>query len=116
MAESVTRHRRDPESTNRSNFTAHFERTPSQNQLGMEPTRGLDILGVRQLRSLLRTLRDAGRAALFSSHVLAEVEELADRIVVIHGGRVVAVENPATLRGSASSLEEAVTTLTEAAA
>ena len=83
-----------------------------QNIVLDEPTRGLDILGVKRLRDLLKSLRSSGRAVLFSSHVLADVEQLADRIVVIHAGRVIATETPTALRGSASSLEDAVTALT----
>ncbi|MEO0425367.1 MAG: ATP-binding cassette domain-containing protein [Pseudomonadota bacterium] len=79
-----------------------------QNLVLDEPTRGLDVLGVRDLRQLLCDLRDAGRAILFSSHVLAEVEEIADRIVMIDAGQVLRVDSPRTLRGDAPSLEDAV--------
>ena len=87
-----------------------------QNIVLDEPTRGLDILGIRQLRQMLRRLKQRGRAVLFSSHVLAEVEELADRIVLLHRGRVIAIDSPAALRGDNDSLEDAITTRTEAAA
>ena len=87
-----------------------------QNIVLDEPTRGLDVQGVRRLRKLLLALRAGGRAVLFSSHVLAEVERLADRIVVIHRGRVIADGPPEQLRSSAASLEDAFISLTEARA
>jgi sodium transport system ATP-binding protein len=55
-----------------------------------EPTRGLDIMSVRLLRATLRRLRSEGRCILMSSHVMAEVEDLSDKVVVLSTGRVVA--------------------------
>jgi ABC-2 type transport system ATP-binding protein len=55
-----------------------------------EPANGLDPQGVRWLRDLLRGLAAQGRAVLISSHVLAEVAQTVDDIVVINGGRCVA--------------------------
>ncbi len=74
-----------------------------------EPTRGLDVLSVRLLRQSLRKLRDEGRSILMSSHVMAEVQELSDHIVVISAGRVVAEGSPAELiaRTATPNLEEA---------
>lgn len=74
-----------------------------------EPTRGLDVMSVRLLRETLRRLRAAGRCVLMSSHVMAEVEELSDRVVCIAHGRVVAEGSPAELvaRTGARSLEDA---------
>ena len=54
-----------------------------------EPTNGLDVPTQRMLRNLLKTLRDSGTCIVFSSHVLGDVEELCDRIVVIAKGAVV---------------------------
>jgi ABC-2 type transport system ATP-binding protein len=54
-----------------------------------EPGNGLDPEGMRWLRNLLRSLADEGRAVLVSSHVLAEVAQTADDIVVLVGGRSV---------------------------
>ncbi len=54
-----------------------------------EPANGLDPQGTRWLRDLLRGLADEGRTILVSSHVLAEVEQLADEVVIIHRGRLV---------------------------
>ena len=62
-----------------------------------EPANGLDPAGMRWLRDLLRSLTDRGRGILVSSHVLAEVEQIADDIVIIHRGRFVAQATPAEL-------------------
>ena len=55
-----------------------------------EPANGLDPQGIRWLRDFLRTLAEEGRAVLVSSHVLAEVAQTADDVVVINSGRSVA--------------------------
>jgi ABC-2 type transport system ATP-binding protein len=55
-----------------------------------EPANGLDPQGIRWLRDFLRTLAGEGRAVLVSSHVLAEVAQTADDVVVINKGRSVA--------------------------
>jgi ABC-2 type transport system ATP-binding protein len=55
-----------------------------------EPANGLDPQGIRWLRDFLRGLAREGRAVLVSSHVLAEVSQTADDIVVIAKGRAVA--------------------------
>jgi len=74
-----------------------------------EPTNGLDVMATRRMRSFLRELRAEGRCVLFSSHIMQEVAQLCDRIVVIAGGRVVADESPQALRlqTGESNLEEA---------
>jgi ABC-2 type transport system ATP-binding protein len=54
-----------------------------------EPANGLDPQGIRWLRNFLRSQADEGRAILVSSHVLAEVSQMADEVVVINHGRSV---------------------------
>jgi ABC-2 type transport system ATP-binding protein len=54
-----------------------------------EPANGLDPQGIRWLRDLLRSLADEGRTVLVSSHVLAEIAQLADDVVIIAHGRSV---------------------------
>ncbi len=54
-----------------------------------EPANGLDPEGIRWLRGLLRAFADRGGTVFVSSHVLAEVAQLADRVVIIHRGRLV---------------------------
>ncbi|HTW07320.1 MAG TPA: ATP-binding cassette domain-containing protein [Acidimicrobiales bacterium] len=55
-----------------------------------EPANGLDPEGVRQLRALLRRLAHEGRTVLVSSHVLAEVAQVASEVVILDHGRLVA--------------------------
>jgi ABC-2 type transport system ATP-binding protein len=54
-----------------------------------EPANGLDPDGIRWLRGLFRHLADQGRTVLISSHQLGEVQETADRVVILHQGRLV---------------------------
>ena len=74
-----------------------------------EPTNGLDVMATRRMRQFMRDLRAAGHCVLFSSHIMQEVAQLCDRIVVIAKGRVVADESPDALRQHTgeSNLEEA---------
>jgi sodium transport system ATP-binding protein len=84
-----------------------------RNVLLDEPTNGLDVMAVRNLRKLLVQLRDAGHCVLFSSHVMQEVEQLCDEVVVISGGQVVAAGALAEIRARAgnSQLEDAFVSL-----
>jgi sodium transport system ATP-binding protein len=74
-----------------------------------EPTNGLDVMAIRSLREMLRTLQAEGRCILFSSHVMQEVAALCDRVVIIGHGRVLADGTPEAIRleSGAPSLEEA---------
>jgi ABC-2 type transport system ATP-binding protein len=58
-----------------------------------EPANGLDPEGVRWLRDFLRRLASEGRTVLISSHVLAEVAQTVDQVLIISGGRLV-IESP----------------------
>jgi len=55
-----------------------------------EPANGLDPEGIRWLRDFLRSLAAEGRAVLISSHVLAEVDQTVDEVVIINKGKLVA--------------------------
>jgi sodium transport system ATP-binding protein len=63
-----------------------------------EPTNGLDVATSRAVRDLLRQLRAEGRCILLTSHIMQEVAALADRIVILAGGRVVLQGTPGELR------------------
>jgi ABC-2 type transport system ATP-binding protein len=63
-----------------------------------EPTEGLDPLAKRALFGLLRSAQTRGAAIFFSSHVLAEVEELCDRVALIRNGRLAATDRIDNLR------------------
>jgi ABC-2 type transport system ATP-binding protein len=52
-----------------------------------EPTSGLDPLGTRQFKDLIRTLAARGKTVLLSSHLLADVEDVCDRVCILYGGR-----------------------------
>jgi sodium transport system ATP-binding protein len=84
-----------------------------RNVLLDEPTNGLDVMAVRNLRKLLAQLRDAGHCVLFSSHVMQEVEQLCDEVIVISGGQVAAAGALADIRARAgnSQLEDAFVSL-----
>jgi ABC-2 type transport system ATP-binding protein len=73
-----------------------------------EPANGLDPMGVRWLRTLLRDLADEGRTVLVSSHQLAELAQTVDNVVVIDHGRLVADGSMRDLvsEGAATSLED----------
>jgi sodium transport system ATP-binding protein len=74
-----------------------------------EPTNGLDVMAIRNLREILRELRAQGRCILFSSHVMQEVAALCDRVVILGHGRVLAEGTLEELRArlGAATLEEA---------
>ena len=55
-----------------------------------EPANGLDPEGIRWMRGLLRDFADRGGTVLLSSHLLLEVEAVADRLLIIGNGRIVA--------------------------
>jgi ABC-2 type transport system ATP-binding protein len=67
-----------------------------------EPANGLDPEGIRWLRTFLRTYADDGGTVFVSSHVLGEVSQIADEVVIIHRGKLVAHESVAALTARAT--------------
>ncbi len=63
-----------------------------------EPSNGLDVMATRSLRDLMRQLKAAGKCILFSSHVMQEVAQLCDEIVIIAEGRVAIHDSPDGIR------------------
>ncbi|MEV5339731.1 ABC transporter ATP-binding protein [Streptomyces sp. NPDC052676] len=59
-----------------------------------EPTTGLDAEGRRETWDLVRALRDGGTTVLLTTHYLEEAEELADRLAILHEGRIAARGTP----------------------
>lgn len=53
-----------------------------------EPTTGMDPIGTRQIKDLIRTLAQRGKTVLLSSHLLADVEDVCDRVCILYGGQV----------------------------
>ncbi len=70
----------------------------AQTMLLDEPTRALDVQGRREFWAAMRNCAAAGRTILFATHYLDEVEENADRVVVLARGRVAADGDPARIR------------------
>lgn len=85
-----------------------------QNLVLDEPTNGLDIMTTRAVRELLRHLRDGGKCILMSSHIMQEIEALADDVALIAQGRVVASGSVAELleKSGTGDLEDAFVELT----
>ena len=71
-----------------------------------EPTSGLDPIARRQIHDILTSLKQAGKTILLSSHYLDEIEALADRVVILAGGKIVADGTPLELlaRAAGSSM------------
>jgi sodium transport system ATP-binding protein len=72
-----------------------------------EPTTGLDLPSAHQVTEAVRAARRPGRLILFATHLMGEVEEVADRVLVLRRGRAVFHGPPAQL-GSGTALEAAV--------
>ncbi|GAB3260640.1 ABC transporter ATP-binding protein [Nocardioides dilutus] len=81
-----------------------------------EPINGLDPAGVHWLRAFLRRFADRGGAALVSSHVLAEVEQSVDRVLIIDAGRLLGDFSMTEISRTGQSLEQTYLTLTTAVA
>ncbi|MGN8246020.1 ABC transporter ATP-binding protein [Cellulomonas soli] len=67
-----------------------------------EPTNGLDPAGIHEVRATMRSLAEQGRTVLVSSHVLSEVEQVADTVSIVVRGRLVADGRVADLVGARS--------------
>jgi ABC-2 type transport system ATP-binding protein len=78
-----------------------------------EPVNGLDPDGVRWIRKLLRSLAGSGRTVLVSSHLISEMALIADRLIVIGRGRLLADTTVTDLTARGHSLEDAFFALTE---
>src|SRR6185295_12518039 len=53
-----------------------------------EPTTGLDPLGTRQIKDLILNLKQRGKTVLLCSHLLADVEDVCDRVTILYGGKI----------------------------
>jgi ABC-2 type transport system ATP-binding protein len=80
-----------------------------------EPTTGLDIEARRAFWDVLRGLREAGTSLVLTTHYLEEADALADRIVLINGGRVLAEDTPAGLKARSTGSRVAARTSLAAA-
>ena len=53
-----------------------------------EPTSGLDPLGCREVKDLILTLKKRGKTVLVTSHLLSDVEDICDRVIILYGGKI----------------------------
>ena len=53
-----------------------------------EPTSGLDPLGCREVKDLITELKKRGKTVLITSHLLSDVEDICDRVIILYGGRI----------------------------
>jgi ABC-2 type transport system ATP-binding protein len=79
-----------------------------------EPTDGVDPVGRREIRDLLRQEAARGRAILVNSHLLSEIEQMCDRVAVLRRGEVAAQGTIAELTASGFRYRMSVTPLDEA--
>jgi ABC-2 type transport system ATP-binding protein len=77
-----------------------------------EPVNGLDPEGIRWIRNLMQNLAAQGRTVLISSHLISEIAQTADALIVIGQGRLLAQTTVAQLSARSGSLEEAFFQLT----
>jgi ABC-2 type transport system ATP-binding protein len=75
-----------------------------------EPATGLDPAGMRDMRVLIRRLADEGMTVMLSSHLLAEVEELCDRVAILRSGKIVYEGTIAALARGAGTVYRLATT------
>jgi ABC-2 type transport system ATP-binding protein len=81
-----------------------------------EPINGLDPEGIRWARELMKSLAAEGRVVFVSSHLISEMAQTAERLVVIGAGRLLADTTVAELTSRSDSLEDAFLELTEGSA
>ncbi|MDF2822140.1 MAG: transporter related [Clostridiales bacterium] len=81
-----------------------------------EPTVGLDPLGARMLRDIIKKLKEQGKTVLLTTHYMYEADELCDRIAIINKGQLIALDTPEKLKHRAKgsdSIEVIVDNLTD---
>lgn len=63
-----------------------------------EPTIGLDPVGAKELRDIIKELRSHGKTVFLTTHYMYEADELCDRVAIIDNGRIVALDTPEKLK------------------
>ena len=71
-----------------------------------EPLSGLDPVGRNLVKGLLQTLKKRGTTVFFSSHILLEVEQICDRVSILHQGKLIHLEDMAAVRKRFASLDD----------
>jgi len=69
-----------------------------------EPTLGLDPVGAREMRALIKQFQREGRTIFLTTHYMFEADELCDRVAVIHKGRLTALDSPKELKSFVADL------------
>ena len=79
-----------------------------------EPTAGLDVTSARMVRKLVSKLKEEGGTVIYSTHNLAEAQQVCDRIIIVHNGELRADGTPQDLisRHNSENLEDAYVSLT----
>src|SRR5206468_4262757 len=69
-----------------------------------EPTTGLDPVGTRQIKDVIETLGGRGKTVILCSHLLADVEDVCDRVAIMYGGRRQAMRDKLQTSGAESTV------------
>ena len=80
-----------------------------------EPTNGLDPSGIKWFRKFIRQQADQGKTVLLSSHILSEIEMIADNVVLINHGKIIKEGQMSDVMQGVASLEELFFNMTEEA-
>jgi sodium transport system ATP-binding protein len=81
-----------------------------------EPTNGLDVMSARTIVGFVRDCRAAGKAVIYSTHIMSEADKLCDRIGIIHAGRLLAEGTPGRIKSAyGGDLEDAFVAVVDAA-
>jgi sodium transport system ATP-binding protein len=81
-----------------------------------EPTNGLDVMSARTIVGFVRDCRAAGKAVIYSTHIMSEADKLCDRIGIIHAGRLLAEGTPGALKSAhGGDLEDAFVSVVDSA-
>lgn len=68
-----------------------------------EPTSGLDVQSTRVIRDIVRDMNENGLTVFVTTHDMAEAEQMCDRVAIIDGGKIVAIDSPGQLRDAMRS-------------
>jgi ABC-2 type transport system ATP-binding protein len=70
-----------------------------------EPTIGLDPVAARELRQVIKGLKQAGKTVFLTSHYMYEIDALCDRVAVLHKGKIIKQDSPSALKQLVADLE-----------
>ncbi len=70
-----------------------------------EPTIGLDPVAARELRRVIRALREKGKTIFLTTHYMFEADELCDRVAILHRGKILLCDAPSAMKSAVRDLE-----------